>query len=531
MFKTVIVAVLWSISFAARAQVQITEIMFDPTVQTGWEWVEIQNTTASDVNLDGWVFDDDDDSSFSTPNISAAKGNTIVPAGGAAVLYNGADLNFDPSRFTNTWGNGVTLVPVSSFTALTAGDVIGLWNSQTSYKADELMSSTSPRRTFNSAVTSINFATTNGFPTATSGHSIAWKGTGSVTTGSNWVASANGALGAHVSVQTTLPGTPINNVADRGTPGTVPGGGASPGLLISEIMYDPASTDASWEYVELYNNTGAAINFGNTPYVFDDDDDASMAAANITSGSIAQGGVGVLFNASGTGNTLANMKAAWGDSVNFIPVNQWTDLSNSGDVVAVWSSLAAYQAETQSTMSPRRTTTHAAASVTYDNVAGAGWPTNNNAGSIFLANLTSNPATPSSWTRSTDNNASTPQAVLGEVVDSPGGDVGSPGFVPGAVVTTLAGDYNGNGVVDAADYVVWRYAMQNGTTLPHDTTPGSVTTADYNVWRANFGNTGGAGSLTGAAGVPEPTNVVLSLVAAAILSVPMRPSIVSNRSR
>jgi hypothetical protein len=465
------------------------------------------------------------------PNITASKGNTIVPAGGAAVLYNGTDLNFDPMRFTNAWGSGITLVPVSSFTSLTTGDAIGLWNSQTSYKADELMSSTSPRRTFNSAVASVNFATTNGFPTATSGHSIAWKGTGSVTTGSNWVASANGALGAHVSVQTTLSGTAINNVADRGTPGAVPGGGAAPGLLISEIMYDPASSEPAWEWVELYNNTGAGINFGSTPYVFDDDDDASLAAANITSGSIAQGAVGVLFNASASGNTLANMQAAWGNSVNFIPVTTWTDLTNSGDTIAVWSSLSAYQAETQSTMSPRRTTTHAAATVTYDNVAGAGWPTNNNAGSIFLANLTSNPATPASWLRSDSNNALAPQAVLAEVIDNPGSDVGSPGVVPGTVVTTLAGDYNGNGVVDAADYVLWREAMQNGTALPHDTTPGSVTAADYDVWRANFGNTGGAASVVGAASVPEPTNVVLALVAAAILSVPMRPSIVSKESR
>jgi hypothetical protein len=267
----------------------------------------------------------------------------------------------------------------------------------------------------------------------------------------------------------------------------------------------------------LYNNTGAVINFGATPYVFDDDDDASFTAANITSGSIAQGAAGVLFNASASGNTLANMQAAWGSGINFIPVTAWTDLTNSGDTIAVWSSLASYQAETQSTMSPRRTTTHAAASVTYDTVAAAGWPTNNNAGSIFLSNLTSNPATPSSWTRSSSTNALAPQPVLGEVVDNPGGDVGSPGFVPGGIVTTLAGDYNGNGVVDMADYVFWRYAMQNGTALPHDTTPGSVTASDYDVWRSNFGQTGGAGSVVNAArntvaSVPEPASVILATI-------------------
>ena len=41
------------------------------------------------------------------------------------------------------------------------------------------------------------------------------------------------------------------------------------------------------------------------------------------------------------------------------------------------------------------------------------------------------------------------------------------------------GDFNGNGVVDAADYVVWRKS---------DNTP-----ANYTVFRSNFGNTGGGG--------------------------------------
>jgi serralysin len=48
----------------------------------------------------------------------------------------------------------------------------------------------------------------------------------------------------------------------------------------------------------------------------------------------------------------------------------------------------------------------------------------------------------------------------------------------------LVGDYNNNGVVDAADYVLWR----NGGPLQNDPTPG-VSEGDYDVWRANFGKT------------------------------------------
>ena len=265
---------------------------------------------------------------MSVANIDALKGNTIVPGGGVAVLYNGGDLNFDPSRFTGAWGSGITLVPVTNFSSLSVGDVVGLWNSQASYAADTLASTTSPRRTFNSAVTSVNFATTNGYPAATNGHSIAWRGVDSVTNTANWSASANGAFGDHVSVQTTISGSPINNVADRGTPGVVPGGGAASGLIISEIMYDPASAEPAWEWVEVFNNTGSTIDFGATHYVFDDDDEASLATANITSGTIAQGATGVLFNASGSGNTLANMQAAWGQGINFIPV---TDVDRSDE--------------------------------------------------------------------------------------------------------------------------------------------------------------------------------------------------------
>jgi hypothetical protein len=68
----------------------------------------------------------------------------------------------------------------------------------------------------------------------------------------------------------------------------------------------------------------------------------------------------------------------------------------------------------------------------------------------------------------------------------------------------LTGDFNGDGVVDAADYVVWRHGVANGTMEP----------GDYDDWTANFGgpNAGAAadaGSSADHAAVPESSSLIL----------------------
>jgi hypothetical protein len=75
----------------------------------------------------------------------------------------------------------------------------------------------------------------------------------------------------------------------------------------------------------------------------------------------------------------------------------------------------------------------------------------------------------------------------------------------------LAGDYNGNGIIDAVDFTVWRDALDS-----HVTTGGSgdgngdgiVNQLDYDVWRTNFGATlpasgggGASGEEVGASGI------------------------------
>jgi hypothetical protein len=70
----------------------------------------------------------------------------------------------------------------------------------------------------------------------------------------------------------------------------------------------------------------------------------------------------------------------------------------------------------------------------------------------------------------------------------------------------LAGDFNHDGSVNAADYVLWRKGL--GTVF---------SPSDYNDWRANFGAPSGSGRATTLSGnsVPEPQTFALLLLAAA----------------
>jgi hypothetical protein len=72
------------------------------------------------------------------------------------------------------------------------------------------------------------------------------------------------------------------------------------------------------------------------------------------------------------------------------------------------------------------------------------------------------------------------------------------------------GDYNGNDVVDAADYVVWRETLGQAVATNGDGADGNrngtVDPDDYNVWRMNFGRVfpGPASGAASTAAVPEP---------------------------
>jgi hypothetical protein len=91
---------------------------------------------------------------------------------------------------------------------------------------------------------------------------------------------------------------------------------------------------------------------------------------------------------------------------------------------------------------------------------------------------------------------------------------GSSSILTATLNQPISGDFNGDGTVNAADYVVWRKGL--GTIY---------TQSDYNDWRAHFGQSAGSGA--GASvntAVPEPTTLVLLLMGILAFTVDARQS-------
>ncbi len=80
--------------------------------------------------------------------------------------------------------------------------------------------------------------------------------------------------------------------------------------------------------------------------------------------------------------------------------------------------------------------------------------------------------------------------------------------ITGPIIGTAAGDYNHDGTVDAADYVMWQDSL--GQEVPFYTGAdgdgsGVVDDADFNLWRSEFGTSLTSGAASGNASLtPEP---------------------------
>src|SRR5262245_6868221 len=105
-----LVAVLSFRGVAIRAEVVISEIMYDPqNADANREWVELFNTGTSAVNIGGWQ--------FGVPSLNdwgnAVPVNTMLNAGQALVLTPSA------ATLDGDWGSGINRLQIGNFPSLT----------------------------------------------------------------------------------------------------------------------------------------------------------------------------------------------------------------------------------------------------------------------------------------------------------------------------------------------------------------------------------------------------------------------------
>ncbi len=79
---------------------------------------------------------------------------------------------------------------------------------------------------------------------------------------------------------------------------------------------------------------------------------------------------------------------------------------------------------------------------------------------------------------------------------------------------TFAGDYNADGVVNAADYTIYRDALASGDLSADGDGDGKLTTADWTYWTERYG----AKSTTLGGSVPEPSTVAMVVFAVAAMT-------------
>ena len=99
----------------------------------------------------------------------------------------------------------------------------------------------------------------------------------------------------------------------------------------------------------------------------------------------------------------------------------------------------------------------------------------------------------------------------------------------------VPGDYDGNGMVDAADYNDWRASF--GQAVPPSTGAdgngsGTINAADYVFWRDRLGSGNGSGSSEAfEAAVPEPASCALALGGFAAIALRRRITLAPGSAR
>jgi hypothetical protein len=272
----------------------------------------------------------------------------------------------------------------------------------------------------------------------------------------------------------------------------LPSGDPNTGLLITEILYNPAGDEPDWEWIEIFNNTGSNIDFAATNYIVDDSN-SSAAGTNITSGTLDNGEVGILFNVDLIDPN--DFAATWGTGLNLIPVTNWEALQlnndGNGDEIAIWDDPNAYLGDHQ---------THANAIVNQQYGVGD-FPAAGQGQTIYLAELGLDPNDGNNWVLALESDDLSFFAMgsdpNGTIVFHDGGDEGSPGTFTS--FTMEDADFNSDGFVNGLDFLKW----QRGET------PGDGSQAELALWEAQYGTAVTLSAVSSA--VPEPRTLLLML--------------------
>ncbi|MEQ8318377.1 MAG: lamin tail domain-containing protein [Phycisphaerales bacterium] len=203
---------------ASAQSINITEIMYNPAFDpdNAWEFFEVVNTGDTDIDVSGWVFDDEGGAPVTAANIASGT----IPAGGTAVFYDGSSLSL--SQVEATWGSGINFIAVDNWQALNnGGDTFGLWDSITSHAG----------RDFGAAVIAVTYDDGGAWPADDGVASIALTNPFlDANDGANWALSTEGVDGGYVS---NPAGT--TSVTSVGSPGTTPADVAIQGPYLVNI--------------------------------------------------------------------------------------------------------------------------------------------------------------------------------------------------------------------------------------------------------------------------------------------------------
>jgi hypothetical protein len=180
-------------------------------------------------------------------------------------------------------------------------------------------------------------------------------------------------------------------------------------------MYNPQSPEDAWEWVELCNATGQAVDLAG--WVMDDDNGTAVLAPNIPAGTVPALGCAVLYN--GEDLSYTEFAMAWPEVTTLVAVNPWSagSLNNGGDTIGLWSSFGDYAGD-------HETHNNVLLGLSYDD--SDPWPADDGAASIQLVGGGLDPSDGANWALSALGDAfgSLQSQTYGS---NTGQDVGRPG--------------------------------------------------------------------------------------------------------